>query len=483
MILLPAIVPFLLGCLVFTQTSQTARYALTVCGTLTQLVLAAALWIYPQPSLFNRWFFLDPPGLIGLSLISAVFFSVALFMTGYIERYERLSAERGKTISASFTFSAFFMMLSGLSITCISQHIGIFVVGLELAVLSVAPLIYYHRTNKSASAAWKFIFISAVAIGILMIGAILLSLAIPPDVPLTLHELSNRAESIDIPWYNAATLFFLIGLGVFMGLAPMHGWIPEIEEAAPSPVAALLSCGLSLSAFLGFFRIYHLSALLDETAFLSPILIGFGLFSMFTAAFFIVVQAGYKRLLSYMAIGQFGVLILGLGLGGVMIQYVFLHLIHYTLIMSMLFLLCTTISRAVRTYSIHETTDLFRRIPATTLLFIIGILAICGFPFFGLFICEFKLLSFCIEHHRFAIAGLFVVGLFFVFASVSYHLLQMVQSKHGEKAPPRLVEKPVEIYLPALFCLTAFITGIKIPDILHRLIAGFTSVFTNGGGI
>ena len=58
-------------------------------------------------------------------------------------------------------------------------------------------------------------------------------------------------------WLKAAFLFFLVGYGTKMGLAPMHTWLPDAHSESPSLVSALLSGALLNCAFLGILRAHQ----------------------------------------------------------------------------------------------------------------------------------------------------------------------------------------------------------------------------------
>ncbi len=119
-----------------------------------------------------------------------------------------------------------------------------------------------------------------------------------------------------MPWLKAAFLFFLVGYGTKMGLAPMHTWLPDAHSESPSVVSALLSGALLNCAFLGILRAHQVCVAAGAAEFSQELLRGFGLLSMAIAAVFILGQVDFKRMLAYSSVEHMGILALGVGLGG-----------------------------------------------------------------------------------------------------------------------------------------------------------------------
>src|SRR5262249_28296918 len=133
---------------------------------------------------------------------------------------------------------------------------------------------------------------------------------------LLLESLLESGPGLHVPWLKAAFLFFLVGYGTKMGLAPLHTWLPDAHSESPSVVSALLSGALLNCAFLGILRGFQVCAAAGQGPFCQELLLGFGLLSMALAAAFIVGQADYKRMLAYSSVEHMGILSLGVGLGG-----------------------------------------------------------------------------------------------------------------------------------------------------------------------
>jgi hydrogenase-4 component F len=189
-----------------------------------------------------------------------------------------------------------------------------------------------------------------------------------------------------------AFVFLLVGFGTKAGIAPMHTWLPDAHSEAPSPLSAMMS-GVLLAVAL--YAITRWKVVVDATlgpAFSNQLLLLMGLFSLLVAAFSLVLQRNYKRMLAYSSIEHTGLICIGLGLGPIGVFAAFLHLICHTAAKSMLFILSGEVQHHYRSTDLDRVSGLVKIMPSTGALFMVGIMAIVGLPPFGLFISEFALI-------------------------------------------------------------------------------------------
>src|SRR3970282_2764308 len=91
-------------------------------------------------------------------------------------------------------------------------------------------------------------------------------------------------------------------------------------------------------AFLGLARVAQVMSAAGQAAFMQPLLLAFGIFSLVVAAAFMIGQTDLKRLLAYSSVEHLGLLVLGLGLGGTGAYGSALHLVNNALAQGLLFL-------------------------------------------------------------------------------------------------------------------------------------------------
>jgi hydrogenase-4 component F len=478
------LVPAAAGLLAFAIRSNAVRRILLVATALVHAGLTLASWLYPAASAFGGWLQLDDLGRLFLSVTSALFLAASIYAVGYLRREEpgrQMDMEEGflfmNAPEATFT-GCLLLFLSTMTLVSASQHFGLLWIAVEATTLASAPLIYFHRHHRSLEATWKYLLICSVGIALALLGNFLLTVAAAPlgrhESSLLLGNLVKDGLFLDSRWLKAAFIFFLVGYGTKMGLAPMHTWLPDAHSEAPSVVSALLSGALLNNAFLAILRSHQVcvAAGAEMKAFSSDLLVLFGLLSMAVAAVFILKQMDYKRMLAYSSVEHMGILALGIGLGGSAVFGAVLHAMNHSLTKAMLFFAAGNILAVYRTKSIPDVRGLLRVMPATGVLWLLGFFAITGSPPFGTFLSELMILKGALDAGRTVIAVAYLALLALIFIGMATSFLRMAQ---GAPAKPiiRTGESLLSILPPVLFAGVVLVLGIYIPppllDLLRRL--------------
>jgi hydrogenase-4 component F len=225
-------------------------------------------------------------------------------------------------------------------------------------------------------------------------------------------------------WFKIGFVFCLAGFGTKMGLVPFHSWLPDAHSEAPAPVSALLSGALLNCCLLAVMRTLRLAPA-EVLPFCRTMLTILGLLSVLVAAFLIIRQKDFKRMLAYSSIEH-------LGLCALLLCYcqtaLTTHVIAHSVSKMMLFLLAGNILLAYDTRSISKVTGMFSTLPRTACLWLIGLFAICGTPPSPLFVTEYLLVTSLPP----LLAILLLVLLFIVFAGMATACLSMTM---GTPAP------------------------------------------------
>jgi hydrogenase-4 component F len=479
------LIPALSGIASFFVSSALLRRSMLVGTAILHCLLTSAAWSSPPEILLNGWLALDSAGLLFLSVSSILFLAASIYAIPYLAReHQRQQVSEEGFIFTNTPENIFIaclqFFLSAMTVVCASQHFGLLWVGIEATSLASAPLIYFHRRQSSLEATWKYVLICSVGIGLALLGTVILtysaSMIKGEGLNLVLGQLLLNSAELQPQWLKAAFLFFLVGYGTKMGLAPLHSWLPAAYSEAPALVA-LLSGALLNCAFLGIMRIHQVCIAAGQSAFSCGLLVFFGLFSMAVAAFFIIGQKDYKRMLAYSSVEHMGILSFGIGLGGTAVFGSLLHLINHSLTKGMLFLVAGNILFAYKTRISADVRGMLGRIPVSGALWIAGLFAITGAPPFGLFVSEFTIFKSAIAQGRYMIAGLFLLLLAIIFAAMSHIMLNMSQ---GENSAPAVKESALGIIPPIALCLLTLILGLYIPPALTDILNSITFVF--GGG-
>jgi len=478
------LIPALAGLAAFFLRSTEWRRTLLVATAAAQAALTAACWwLRPQPVL-HGWLALDAPGLLFLSITSALFLAAAIYAAGYLrcESGHRVTDEEEGFLfdnAPEATFVGCLMVfLSAMTLVTVSQHFGLLWIAIEATTLASAPLIYFHRHHRSLEATWKYLLICSVGIALALLANFFLGVsAAKPggSAPaLVLGELVQQAGRLQTTWLKAAFILFLVGYGTKMGLAPLHTWLPDAHSESPSVISALLSGALLNCAFLGIVRVQQVCVAAGQAAFGQDMLVGLGLISMAVAAVFILGQTDYKRLLAYSSVEHMGILALGVGLGGAGAFGAMLHAVNHSLTKAMLFFVAGNILALYQTKTIGQVRGVLRVTPVTGMLWLGGFLAITGTPPFGPFLSEFTILKAAFDQGHGWVGGLYLVLLALIFIGMATAFLGMAQGQ-PQKAPgvADRGDRWWETGPPAVLGALVLLLGLYIPQnlafVLHEI--------------
>jgi len=476
------LVPLASGLAAFWLRSDRIRRAVLVGTAVVHAGLTAGAWALRPGPAWGGWLALDEIGLLFLSIISALFLAAAVYGVGYLgrERHARhIDTEEHLFFSnepeAIFT-SCLLLFLASMTLVTVSQHFGLLWVGVEATTLASAPLIYFHRHHRSLEATWKYLLICSVGIALALLGNFVLAVAASHggDAPtaLTLADLVRSSAHLHARWVEAAFLFFLVGYGTKMGLAPLHTWLPDAHSESPSVVSALLSGALLNCAFLGILRAHQVCVAAGLAGFSQSLLLAFGLLSMAIAAVFILGQADFKRLLAYSSVEHMGILALGIGLGGAGAFGMALHAVNHSLTKAFLFLVAGNIVAAYGTKSVAGVRGLVHRLPLSGVLWVAGFLAITGSPPFGPFLSELTILKAALDQGRGIVAVGYLALLAVIFIGMANLFMPMAQGRDDLQSEPSGGGEALWTTLPpAALALLVFVLGVYVPpamsDVLH----------------
>lgn len=427
LVLLPIILPVLSGLLVMViPISHTITITIVPLVASLHLFSTIFLWIFPTgTNLLSPYLAVTPEGRVVLLIISLVFWAVSL----------RIKQE--KKISSPRSFLIFlFLFIASMSLVALADHLILFWAAIEFTTLVSAPLILIHLTKHSLEATWKYIILCSIGIALALIGVFLIVISfykVKPSLTISFSHLALAFQihrwgevTIDTMWTRVAFIFILIGLGTKMGLAPMHSWLPDAYSESPTPVSALMSGTLVNCAFLGILKTHQLLINAGVGYYSSRLLIIFGLMSMAVASIFILRQTDSKRLLAYSSIENMGVICVGTGIGGVAIYGVILHLLHHALLKSSLFMSIGNLVVAYKSKLIKDMGRGVQYLPRSSGLLILGMLALIGFPPFGIFFSKLWIILGASAAHAWWVLAIFFLLLLLSAVGLMFNLIKIV---------------------------------------------------------
>jgi NADH-quinone oxidoreductase subunit L len=182
----------------------------------------------------------------------------------------------------------------------------------------------------------------------------------------------------------------------------LHTWLPDAMEG-PTPVSALIHAATMVTA--GVFMVARLSPLFELAPNAQAVVMFFGATTAFFAATVGLVQNDIKRIVAYSTCSQLGYMFVAMGAGAYSVGMY--HLFTHAFFKALLFLGSGSVI-----YAMHHEQDirnmggLWRKIPYTYAVMVIGTLALTGFPLTaGYFSKDAIIESAYVAHNPFAFYG------------------------------------------------------------------------------
>ncbi len=449
------------------------------------LTLVGAVWLALSVgldgSLTGMGFRVDAFNIYLVVLTAFVGLTTAIFSRPYMRH---VCAEGRVSVGSLRIYHSMyqaFMLTMLVALT--TDNLGVLWVAVEGATLATVLLVSLYRTPEAVEAAWKYFILCGVGIALALFGTVLTYFAAQhvlqdPDAGLSWSLLYDHAEALDPTVMRIAFVFLLVGYGTKIGLVPLHQWLPDAHSEGPTPMSAVLS-GLLLNVAL--YAVVRFKMLVDgslaETAtphLAGSLLMGFGLVSFVVAGLFLHRQRDIKRMFSYSSIEHMGLMTFAFGLGGPLATFgALLHMLVHSLTKSAIFITVGHAAHIAGTQSIDRIRGLIRTQPAVGWSLLIGVVAIAGFPPFGVFTSEFLLLTATMQTHPWFTVVL-LSGLVIAFAGLFRHLHPMVYGAAPKgQQPVQANMLPVFIHLGLVLWL-----GLSIPGFLAAWLDSATQLIT-----
>ncbi|BEP28449.1 proton-conducting transporter transmembrane domain-containing protein [Helicovermis profundi] len=430
----------LLACaLVITSLSKkTKLVSYATIFTMASLVLLAIDIFFKLSTtssviLLNGIIVIDGLNFIQISLISVVSFIVSLYSHKYI--LHEIHEKEIETSGVKIYYLLYNLFVFSMMVVASADNIILMWIGLEATTLSTAFLIGFNRHKLSLEAAWKYVIICSVGIGIGLIGIIffLFSTGSSSSDMLSWNYLMSNFSFINPKIAKYAFGFIFVGVATKAGLAPMHTWLPDAHSESPSPISAMMSGVLLNLAMYFVIRFYLILKNVPGLINMRYMFLIFGFISLFISSFSIIRQKNYKRLLAFSSVENIGIIAIGVGVGSSLALYgALLHSIIHAFAKSYLFLISGNILNVYKTKKIENVKNIIKVMPINAVLLIIGILVITGVPPFAAFISEYSILISLISNSNYILAFIFLICLLIVFSGFVNVFIKMIFSRERE---------------------------------------------------
>jgi NADH-quinone oxidoreductase subunit L len=312
----------------------------------------------------------DAAPAVMLVLVALVAFLVQAYSLGYLDQEPPAALGRYYTYQSLFAFSMMGLVLA-------PNLLQLFICWELVGLCSYLLIGFWYRKPEAARAALKAFWTTKAGDVGLLVGIVLLWRR---TGTFDLASLQLMAANGDIALAGLSAVTFCIYLGAMGKSAqfPLHIWLPDAMEG-PTPVSALIHAATMVTA--GVYLLHRTAWLFALTPDVLIVVAWIGAFTALLAAVLACVQDDIKRVLAYSTVSQLGYMMTAIGAGGSTAG--FFHLLTHGVFKALLFLGAGAIIHAVGSNDLSRMGGLWRRMPQTGIVFVIGTLSLAGVPLFA----------------------------------------------------------------------------------------------------
>ncbi|MBS0166394.1 MAG: NADH-quinone oxidoreductase subunit L [Nitrospira sp.] len=323
--------------------------------------------------------YIDRLTAVMLLLVTGVSSLVHVYTIGYM--HGEPGYARFFSYIALFTFSMLMLVLA-------DNLLQLFVFWEAVGLCSYLLIGHWYERASACAAATKAFLVNRVGdfgflLGLLLVWYQFGSLNYLEIFPV-LHEASgltiNLLSLFGGTW--EVSLFTLIALLLFTGAVgksaqvPLHVWLPDAMEG-PTPISALIHAATMVTA--GVFMVARLAPIYNLSPTAMSVVAVTGGATMLLGATIALTQTDIKRVVAYSTVSQLGYMVMACGLGAYASGMY--HLLTHGAFKALLFLGCGSVIIALHhEQDIRRMGGLKKQLPITYWTFVVGSLALAGFP-------------------------------------------------------------------------------------------------------
>ena len=324
-------------------------------------------------------FSIDRLTAVMLLLVTTVSSLVHIYTIGYMRGDPGYA--RFFSYIALFTFSMLMLVMA-------DNLLQLFVFWEAVGLCSYLLIGHWYDRPAACAAATKAFLVNRVGDFGFMLGLLLVwysfgSLDYQEIFPRA-HESAGDVMNVLGPFGGTwdVSVLTLICLLLFTGAigksaqVPLHVWLPDAMEG-PTPISALIHAATMVTA--GVFMVARLAPLYNLSPTAMTVVAITGGVTMVVGATIALTQTDIKRVVAYSTVSQLGYMIMACGLGAYASGMY--HLLTHGAFKALLFLGCGSVIIAL-----HHEQDMQRmgglkdKLPVTYWTFVVGSLALAGFP-------------------------------------------------------------------------------------------------------
>ncbi len=323
---------------------------------------------------------IDPISVLMILVVSGVSTMIHLYSISYMggdEGYARFFAY--------LNFFVFSMLLLILAANFVILLVGWAFVGAASYLL----VSYWYRRNTATRAGIKAFVMNVVGDVGLVLGAFFILAGTGSVDYLTVFERVEESFAVNDGNLVAGCLFILVGAFAKSAQVPLHTWLPDAMEG-PTPVSALIHAATMVTA--GVYLIARMHPLFEQAPAAADVGAIIGCVTLFIAATIGLVVTDVKRIIAYSTMSQIGYMVMAVSSAAYSAGL--FHLMTHAFFKALLFMAAGSLIAAMAgVQDLNRTSGFRKAMPFTYACFIIGGLALAGFPGFSGFFSKDEILA------------------------------------------------------------------------------------------
>ena len=427
--------------------------------------IVIATWISSGSLDVNWSMLIDPLSAVMLVVVTSVSTLVHIYSIGYMSKDPH--KPRFMAYLSLFTFAMLMLVTS-------DNFIQLFFGWEGVGLCSYFLIGFWFKKESANAAAIKAFVVNRVgdfgfALGIFLIfylfGTVNYSEVfqqIPTIVDKDLLFLGFEVKAI-----NLICLLLFIGAMGKSAQIMLHTWLPDAMEG-PTPVSALIHAATMVTA--GVFLVVRCSPIYEYSPLILNLITIIGMITAFFAATVALVQTDIKKIIAYSTCSQLGYMFFAAGVGAYNVAM--FHLFTHAFFKALLFLGSGSVIHAFKDeQDINNMGGVWKKLPFTYALMIIGTLALTGFPFLSGFYSKDAIIEFAYLKGNttgYYAAG---IGIFTAFITSIYSWRLIFKTFHGEYNNKKVKieethESPLVMLIPlVLLSIGAISAGFLFKDL------------------
>jgi NADH-quinone oxidoreductase subunit N len=414
--------------------SRSVSFYFGLVGLIGGLFLVVNQWDVPQSGYF---------GMVQVDNFS-VFFDIIFLAAGIITILMARNYLKSRGIERFEFYVLLLFSTVGMMTMVSSSDLIVIFLGLEIMSIPLYVMAGLARKDPASNeSSIKYFIMGAFATGFLLYGiALVYGASETTDLRRILTDFSFISAKSGILLYSGAFLI-LIGFGFKIAAVPLHMWVPDVYQGAPTPVTAYFSVAPKAAGVAALLRIFVYG--LPQLEGITPVLWILAVLTMTVGNLLAIYQENIKRMLAYSSIAHAGYVLVALTVGGEgAVSAAIFYLFAYTFFNLGGFTVVTMIdSRSGSKALISEMRGLAGRYPFLAVLLGLFMFALAGFPPTAGFFGKFYIFSEAVKN---GYIPLVIIAVMNSFVSV-YYYLRIIWISFFEKSDSEF--KPI-IYHPAV---------------------------------